>query len=196
MQERTEIIDKLFRYVRGELSETERKQVEKRLASDTELTELLALITDLHQQRQTTSWDELYKPAHKLLQRLLQDTRKNTSEDEPVHGITIFDSNLLPQPEEIRPAIMNSRRLKYSVGDWQLTVTIYPSSPDSCELIGQLEGYQESAPLIVKLISKRMKSVIRANEFHIFRFDRAPLVPFTLQFESGGQVLAIVDIGL
>jgi hypothetical protein len=186
----------LIKYLRGKLNDEDREEVERRLAEDPALHRLMLLMSDFRDESETIDWDILQSPAHALLDRLLKDVKASRKDDAKKRGITTFDSRLLPLPEGIRPATVETRRLKYQLGDSQLDISLYPISPGSYELIGQLSGLNTGEVLDIQLCRGQTKLSARSNEFQLFLFPRVPTGSYQIQIEVGGKVIGMADIEL
>lgn len=196
MYESEKDYEQLIKFLRGQLNEEDRDEVERRLAEDPALHRLISLISELQDESDAIDWDNIQSPAHALFDRLLKDVKSSRKNEEVRRGITTFDSKFLPLPEGVRPATVDTRRIKYQVGDSQLDISLYPVSPGSYELIGQLSDLEAGETLEIELRRGHTRLSARSNEFQLFLFPRVPSGIYQLHIKSAGKVIAEVDIEL
>jgi hypothetical protein len=162
---------------RGQLSAEDRDRVERLIADDPEVRRLAGLLRALTDEADR---DRSLKTAAKgLIGRLVKDFKKQERE-RPQRGVLTFDSGLLPLPAGIRPATIDSRRLKYRKGDISLEISLYPASPGTYEIIGQFVGFETGLELDVNLRSKAREFTDRTNPFQVFHFVRIPAGDYVL----------------
>jgi len=186
----------LLRYLEGQLSEADRRMVETILKSDNESAELYAVIKGLSVEGKSADWGQVRKAAGELASRLFDDYQKRRASPKSNHGVTVFDSKILPLPAGVRPATVDSRRIRYKIGSMDLEVSLYPVSTDSYEIIGQISGTQEKAPLDVMLKSGSHIFKVEADRFHLFRFGRVPVSKYTLHIISGKRDIGTATLEL
>ncbi len=180
----------LSAYLGGEMSPGQRKDFEKRMARDRELARMAEMIENLRRSGSESEWEQMSRPAHGLLDNILKDLGKRSKKQ----AVRIFDSRNLPQPEGVRPATVETRRLKYRLDENLLEISLYPVSPSSFELIGQLGGVDKQ--LDIEINSGRKKQKTQSNQFGLFRFARLEKGDYQLKIHSGKEVIATVDIDL
>ncbi len=117
VKEETSAIDKLIRYGPGELSAEDEASVRLGIRRNPESAEIVAILKDMRHEIADSSARRLLKPAHALLGRMLRDVRKVKRSRSP-HGLLTFDSGLLPLPQGVRPATVETRRMRYRLGHW------------------------------------------------------------------------------
>ncbi len=178
MSKKTNIEELLQAYVEDRLEADRRAEVERLIASDDNIRDMHRLIAALH--RESRESGDLRQAARGLVQRFLRDFRHNKKDTRGRHGLLTFDSGLLPLPAGIRPATIDSRRLKYTAGDHELEVSMYPGSPGTYEIIGQISGFSTGAELDVRLEHSRRNFTATSNQFQVFHFVRIPAGEYTL----------------
>ncbi len=180
MPSRKELMERLQRYLEGQMEADEKALFEKQLEGDPELRRMLQLQRALA--RETAEGGDLRQAAKGLIDRFIKDLHR--SKETGHRAFLTFDSGLLPLPVGIRPASVDSRRLKYAADNIQLEVSVYPASPGSFEVIGQVEGYPSGVTLNITL--SRGRTILRetANPFQVFHFARVP---------QGGYALTVAD---
>lgn len=173
-------IEQLQRYLEGRLEPDEVARLEERLETDDELRRLLQLVRDL--KRETPRKQDLRIAAQRLVERLVRDLKQSRKTGH--HGLMTFDSGLLPLPAGIRPATLDSRRLKFAADEFRLDVSVYPASPGTFEVIGQAEGFPQDTILEVTLKRGRITLKDTSNPFQVFHFPRVP---------NGTHLLTVTD---
>jgi len=117
----------------------------------------------------------------------VRDLKTSGTSDDNRHGLLTFDSGLLPLPAGVRPATVDSRRLKYTAGEHQLEISMYPASPGTLEIIGQVSGYASGTILEVRLEGERRKFTAESNQFQVFHFVRIPAAEYSLSISGPGE---------
>jgi hypothetical protein len=176
------------------LDPKERSAMEAELARKGILEKLLAVAADLREETRAIGWETIRGPIHALIDQMLADVKAGRGAAGVQRGVTVFDSKLIPIPEGIRPAVVDTRRVRYQIGVTQLELCLYPVSPSSCELIGQLTGREPGGALQVELRRGRTKMSVAANEFSLFRFPRVPVGRYELRLVSGPSVIGSVGL--
>ena len=195
-----EDMKKLFRllddYVKGRLSVEENASIKAQIEKDPVLQSMVAIIEDVRDEAVEIDWHKMQGPSHALFDRLLKDVKGQRREPGKKRGVTIFDSGLLPRQEGIRPAEVDTRRLKYLIDDAQLEISIYPISPGSFELIGQITSRDEIKTLSVELRGGKTKLSAEANQYNLFRFPRIPAGTYSLNLLEGRSIIGKIDLEL
>jgi hypothetical protein len=189
--------DRLIDYARGRLDPDERIVIEKNIEQDPILKKMVEVITGMKTESDRSDWAKLEKPSHDLVDRMLHDIKKRKTRGNEKTGINIYDSGLLPLPEGVRPAEVDTRRLKYLIDEAQIELSIYPISPKSFELIGRISGIEPDRPLTVELRSgKKKRNKIEANEFNLFRYPRISSGAYDLVILDGCAVVGKINFVL
>jgi len=173
----------LIDFIRGRLDPAKRAEVAERIGKDPALQKLATLLSGVREDMQEVDWPTMKSAAHSLLSRQLREKRDGRQKK----GVTIFDSQLLPLPEGVRPALVDTRRIRYKIDDVVLEVSVYPVSLNSFELIGQLEGAEKFGELTVTMRLGRKKIVTQANEFGLFRFPRLTKGSYIMEIQAGSD---------
>lgn len=168
MSAERDIIERLQRYLDGDLEPDEARHLEDQVAADPRLAQLLSLIRAMRQAPKPGG--DLKTAAGNFINRFVKDL--GLSKVAGRHGLLTFDSGLLPLPAGIRPATLDSRRLRYTADNIQLEISVYPASAGTFEVIGQVEGYQSGVELEVSLRRGRQILRERTNPFQVFHFVR------------------------
>ena len=196
MKKRQEDLDILMRLARGKLPASERRRIEATLKRDRNLRELYSLIKQLDAESQALKWPQIGGAVTDLAGRMYDDIQKARASRRKRHGITLFDSKLLPLPEGVRPAAVDTRRIKYQFDDVSLDISLYPISPDSYEIVGQISGAKEGTQFDVSLKNRQTQLVARTDRFHLFRFERVPAMRYELSLRVGKRLVGTIDIEL
>ena len=134
--------------------------------------------------------------VERLADKLVKDFETGKKHKGQPYGVTVFDSKLLPLPEGVRPAVVDTRKLKFRVSDCTLDIALYPVSPDSYELIGQIAGGEAKDRFRVTLSARKNRYTTDTDQFQLFRFDRVFSGQYTLMIRQGRKTIAIVDLDL
>lgn len=185
-------VQELVDYIHGRLDPEKRAEVAYRIGKDPILQRLVALLSDLQNDLRANDWPAMKSAAHSLLSRQLKEKRSS----ERKKGITIFDSQLLPLPAGVRPALVDTRRIRYKVDEKLLDVSIYPISLNSFEIIGQLAGSDKIDSLTITMRLGRKKFTAEANEFGLFRFPRLPKGKYILEIRTGNDPVGEFDLDI
>ena len=186
----------LIGYLKGGLSRRDKRKAGAMIKSDKDTKELYPVVRELYLNGQGTNWNQVQQAAFKLSARLFKDFLKSRKKRGPAYGITVFDSGILPLPEGVRPATVDTRRVKYRVGDMFLEVSLYPVSIGSYEIIGQISGMEGEAALEVVLKSAGTTFAADTDQFNVFRFPRIPVGKYFLYLVSGNKKIGSVTVEL
>lgn len=196
MKEKADNIELLIGLVRGQLPGPEEKRIEAALKADRDLAELYSVIKELHAEAKGLNWPQIGGAVKEISSRLFEDYSKSKRRPKARYGVALFDSKLLPLPEGVRPAAVDTRRIKYRFDDYILDVSLYPVSPESYEVIGQISAPEEGSLFEVSLKSRGVRLVARTDAFQLFRFERVPATAYELSLKSGKRRIGTVDIEL
>jgi hypothetical protein len=190
----TEKFERLQKYLSGRMNSKERKAFEKELVADPVLADMADFLKAEKSGSLDHSFEDLRQAAHSLLDRQLIELEQ-AGRDNP-RAVTLFDSKLLPLPEGVRPAVVDTRRLRYKIGQSYLDISIYPISLHSFEMIGQLSDRDEDQRLSVKLVGDDGRFEVEANQFAMFRFEKIPADSYEMTIRSGSEILGRLIIEL
>ncbi len=185
-------IEKLADDLLKRLSDKEREELAEKLDSDQDLAELKSLVGDTDSAA-LSEWEKLRQSAHSLLKGMLKDTREAGKNPRQERGIVTYDSQMLPLPDGVRPALVDTRRVRYQVGDQRLELSLYPVSPKSYELIGQLSVTVGTKEIKIELSGGQRKITAQADQFGVFHIERLPGGKYHLKIIQG-ESLAVVDL--
>lgn len=189
-------IEQLIKYLRGELSSKDATELKRKIADNPTMQNLVAMINDKKRDCAEIDWEKMKSPVHNLLDLQLKQIKSRRKTGGGRRGITTYDSKLLPLPDGVRPAEVDTRRLKFQIDDAQLEISLYPISPNSYELIGLLSGQDENEKIVVVLKGKGAKLTESANQFGLFRFPRVPQGRYELKIKKGRSVFAGLQLDL
>lgn len=184
----------LTRYLKGELNEEEKQEFGKNLRDDPELSRTVEFLLNFKSGSDEIAWDKIRRPAHQIFERLLSDHK--SSKRDSKRAIVTFDSKYFPLPEGIRPAIADTRRIRYQIDDHMLELSLYPVSPGSFEMIGQLSGGRAGEILGIELRKGKTRLHINSNDYQLFRFERVPSGKYMMIITKGKMAIAKVDLDL
>jgi hypothetical protein len=189
-------IELLVRLARGQLSEDQRNQVEAELKDKPELAEAYELICRLYAESQELDWPRLSQGIKEISRQLYDDFLKSRTRPGKKSGVKVFDSGVLPAPDGVRPAAVDTRRIKYCFEDYSLEISLYPISPESYELIGHVIGAPEGTVITVNLKSRRAQQREHTDRFQLFRFERVAAGPYELVLAQGRRPIGMVNLEL
>lgn len=189
-------IELMLNYLKGNLDAGKRREVEKLIGTDRELGKLFSVVKRLFLEGQKVNWKQLQSSTLKLADRLFNDYQKSIKDPGANHGITMFDSMMLPLPEGVRPATIDKRRLKYRVGQMDLDISLYPISSSSYEMIGQVFNFETDEQLTVRLRSGKREYKADADQFNLFRFVRLPVAKYVMELLAGKNRIGTVELEL
>ncbi len=191
-----EQIQELADFLRGRLDADRARAVRHRLSSDPDYARLFELVEAMAEEADQLDWPITGAIAREVSSRLIDDYLGTASRDRKTRGVRVYDSRLFPLPEGVRPARVDTRHLKFKLGDMNLAVSLYPVSPDSYQLIGQLTGRSPETMLQVTL--EKGKSVLtgEADRFNLFHFPRVPKGDYTLSLLVGGELIGSFSIDI
>ena len=196
MNDNKKQFDRLIDYINGRLNQEERSSMKEQIENDPVLQKMITVIKGMKSETDQIEWQKLQKPSHDLIDRMLKDIKRRNIEGNEKSGVNIFDSSLLPLPEGVRRAEVDTRRLKFLIGDAQLELSIYPISPKSFELIGQISGLKESRSISVELKGGKSKITSDANQFNLFRIPRVPSGSYVLILREEREVIGKINFEL
>jgi len=185
---------KLVDYIEEQLDPDEYSRIEKQIENDPALKNMIAVIKALKSEAREADWIQMKKPSHDLFDRLFEDIKKRNCGPGKKYGVNIFDSGLLPIPEGIRPAEVETRRLKYLVGDGDIEMSLYPISPKSFELIGQINGIEQGRSISVELVRGRRRIAAKTNEFYLFRIPKISSGHYSLRIFEGDSTIGELQL--
>jgi hypothetical protein len=196
MNKKSDKVDLLLQYLKGTLSARQMRKVEKLLASDAESRNLYSTMSFVYDEGRLSDWCHIRDSVRRISSRLYDDFQKSIKRPDLNYGVTIFDSKVLPLPEGVRPAAVDSRRLKFKIASFELDISLYPVSIDYYEIIGQVTGLKVSEPITVTIKSGKTKLYTHADQFNLFRLARVPAKKYTLFIISNRKTIGTVDIDI
>lgn len=131
-----------------------------------------------------------------LSKKMYDDFKKNLKSKTKKIGIRLFDSALLPIPEGVRPAAVDTRSLKYLVGERNVELTLYPITVDSVEIIGRVEQVGPAEDVTIQIESGGFKSDSEIDQFNLFRFERVPLTDCRMIILINGKQAGRIELDL
>ncbi len=191
-----ENIDLMIKYLRGRLSDRDKKRAKSLIRMNPEMAVFLEDIKELQKESSTINWDRIRSSVSSLSSRMFDDFMKGLKERRPEQGIRVFDSQVLPLPAGVRPAVVDTRRLRYKFDEIEMEISLYPISIDSYEIIGRISRVGSRLSSRVELVSERLKFEVETDQFHIFRFSRIPVSDYILNIYGDSRLIGTVDIEL
>ncbi|MBD3403188.1 hypothetical protein GF420_09860 [candidate division GN15 bacterium] len=194
MKTRQEKIALLLAFERGTASEAEAEAARRLLASDSEAAELLQVIRQLDSEKSGAHGDRLREAARTMSAQIIADFIARRQADDPRMGVLVFDSSVLPLPEGVRPAAVDTRQVRYRFEEAEVSLALYPISPSAYELVGQVAGRSSEEALTVVLRKGKRRYRTEADTHHLFRFDDVAAGRYRLSVFTGDREIAFVMI--
>ena len=195
MKKNQEQIELLVRYIRGELNEAETGRVEAMLRDDDEFKQLHDMIADLEHRGVNPDASAMATSAKKLSTRMIHDHLRNMT-SKFVQGITIYDSSVLPLPEGVRPATVDTRQIRYRLGACDIELSLYPATPSSYELIGHISAEEPGREFEISMKAGGRTSKAVTDKHDIFRFARLDVDRYLMVIRSQGEEIGRIDLVL
>ena len=189
-------IEHLRAYLKGKLSGDEAKAVARELHSDPELARLYVVLKGLDHQAEEADSGGLGPAARKLASSLIKEFLGNIKTDGPPRGVPVFDSRLLPIPDGVRPATVDTCRLSYRIDNLEVDLSLYPVSPDRYEMIGQIIGWTGDRLASVQLRSGRQRQSATCDDYGVFRFPTIAVGRHSLAVRHHKKTLGVIQLEL
>lgn len=196
MKKDEKIFTRLIAYLRGDPDAAQRVETERLLKNSPELREKLSLLKKLLATVADTNSGEFGNYVRELSSRLFEDFSRSKKGSKTSRGVKIFDSRMIPLPEGVRPAAVDTRRVKFRAGDIRLELAFYPVTPDSYEIIGQLDGVKLSGVYEVVFAGDDRVFAATTDKFFLFRFPRIPVMKYQLRLkdENGAAASFVIEL--
>jgi hypothetical protein len=188
-------IELLLALSRSELTPDQERQLRERIKAEPELRSLHEMIAGLIDLKRSYSEDSLVRAALELSSRMINTYRGERVSAGPV-GVCVFDSAVLPTPSAVRPAAVDTRHLKYRIGNTELVLALYPISPEAYELMGRLSGTEFEDAVTVDLSSGRRAARTELDRYRLFRFDRVTAGSYRMTLRAGQQEIGEIQLDL
>lgn len=195
MRKDQEDIELLVSYLKGKLDKAATEQVETRLRTSAEFKRMYELVADLHRKGINPETAIMADSAKKLSMRMIRDHLKNAA-SKFVQGVTIYDSGVLPLPEGVRPATVDTRQIRYRVGACDVELSLYPVTPSSYELIGHISSDRPDRKFEISVKAGRKTSKTTTDKHEIFRFARLDVDKYVMVIRSEGEEIGRIDLDL
>ena len=192
----TDKIERLQAYLREELSPSDASEIEESLSTDRELAEMLEVLKKLNRQAEVSRLEGLESAARKLASQLVGQFLENEATDGPLRGVPVFDSRLLPIPEGVRPATVDTCRVSYKIEDVEVVLSMYPISPERFEVIGQIVGWDDNELPALQLRTGRGRQSASCDEHGVFRFPEVTVGKHALAVRSRKKIIGIIHLDL
>ena len=178
----------------GRLTEEKRSLMGQQNVKDPALRRLIDFITALKDEARDIDWEQIQDSVHGLIERQLQQLKKTRGKSKRKQGIIVFDSQLLPLPQGVRPATVSARRLKFLIDDEALEMALYPISINSYEIIGQLPAAMVREGRTLDLRGRSEKYSCPVNDMGIFRFPRVSTGEYKMLIRGKRAIVAEVNL--
>ncbi len=183
----------LLKFLRSELDDKESNKIKKMLNSDREFRNMYDVLKNYGADRLKGHLAELMPSLKQISINMFREYHKSERDRAVERGLPIFDSDVMPMPEGVRPSVTNSRRLKYKFKGMDLEMSLYPISLYSYEMIGQFSGV-EGKTYQIELTGKKFRQTTETDELHMFTFARIPSDVYQINIIENKKILAVVDL--
>jgi len=162
--------DRLLDSFLKRVDSNDRAELLKQFKSDSEVR---CIVTDLLElgDYDLSGWENVISAARELAAGIIDSAIPENGE---ARGVITYDSKLLPMPEGVRRASVDSRRIKVQVGDGRIAISLYPVTPKSYRLMGQLNDFEDYVEILIILRISGKKLETTCNEWGLFEFPRVP----------------------
>lgn len=195
MKKYQEEIELLVGYLNGKLDKAETDRVESLLQSEPEFKKLHDMMVDLHVKGTDPDVSVTVDSARRLSNRMIRDHLKNRASDF-VQGVTIYDSSVLPLPEGVRPATVDTRQIRYRLGTHDVELSLYPVTPSSYELIGHVSIENQGKEFEISLKAGKKTFKTTSDKHDVFRFARIDIDRYVMVIRSHGEEIGRIDLDL
>jgi len=165
-------IKQIIESLTGNVNIANKKIVKGLLSENKSAREIASIVKLLKSKSSQKPKKEIFKAVQHLAIKMIADFIDHDSGSTSNKGIILYDSMLLPIPDGVRPATVERRQLRYRVRDSVIVISLYPKTPDSFELLGQVIVSGDSLVDRVKLKTGSFSSTISIDEYGVFRFPR------------------------
>lgn len=171
---------------------SERAELRRRLESDNDFRRVLMDLLEMKSD-DSAGWDVVMPAARELARGIIDSVAKG---DLRTTGVITYDSSLLPLPQGVRSAGVDTRRLKVDLGEGGLSLTLYPVTPKSYRVMGQLHNIVRMAELtaLVRAGGKSLKA--RCNEGGVFILDKVPAGKCEIHLRRGQRLVSKFTISI
>ncbi len=196
MKNDNEIVDMMMKLLQGKLDDQKADTVWKAIKEDPEMAHLFLMIRAFDTARRNEQHSGDSKAAKTLSKQLFRDFQKGQKNPDACQGIRVYDSGVLPVPEGVRPAAVDTRRMKYRIDDFVVEICVYPVTPDSYELIGQIIGHETTEKLSVEIKDGRRSRTASSDEFHLFRFEQVRAGEVLMTVWGENKLMGTIELSL
>jgi hypothetical protein len=196
MKEDSDIVELVLEYLQGTSSADRRAELEAMIEADEEFRELVSLLEEMLAAGDSMRSLPLSEPASQLAKELFADFKKDLKYRRIRHGVRVYDSKCLPKPDGVRPAVVETRELKFKLADWEIELSLHPVTADSYELIGRIVGMKRGRDVKVTLKNRATSMTAMADKFYVFRFDRVPAKNYQMLIKDSTKTLGVIRLEL
>ncbi|HOP06532.1 MAG TPA: hypothetical protein PLF13_04490 [candidate division Zixibacteria bacterium] len=189
-------IDRLVELLQGKLKGRRKAQLEAEIKADPKLAEIMAGLKGLLKIGDNLRRSDLNRAVRGLSDRLFADFMRSRRDPESRTGIRVFDSRDIPLPEGVRPATVDTRRLRWQLPKGELEMAVYPITDSAFEVIGQVTGIEADQPVIAEIKTAHGILKAEADPFGLFRFERVPRGSRELILHAGPNRIGSVAFDL
>jgi len=186
----------LLKLIRGLLSGKQERDLLGMIKSDKELAHRYEILKTLGAMKSELNASSLTAALKNLSGTLFKDFVRGKQNPKKRTGVTVYDSQDIPLPAGVRPATVDTRRLRYRLLSGDLEISLYPIAYDTYELIGRLSRPEGVHDMTVGLISGRRRLSTTTDKFGLFRFEKMPSGKSCLQITKAEETIGTIDLDL
>lgn len=187
-------IEQLELLARGRIRGIRKKELLNRIESDQQLRQTYELVCGLSKMQGENQKAGLTDSFRTLSRQMFLDFRARTGD--PKHGIIVFDSQNIPYPEGVRPAVVDTRRLRFKLDRGEIELSFYPVTHNAFEVVGQLSRDGLTDKTKVQLAGKPGRKQTLADEFGLFRFELIPSGQYCLTALGTEGIIGKIEFDL
>ncbi len=170
----------------------DRAELLRRLRVDSSFRRVLIDLLEIRAD-DAAGWDAVMPAARELARGIIDSVVKDGQRNA---GVITYDSSLLPLPDGVRSAGVDTRRLKVDLNGGRLSVSLYPVTPKSYRVMGRLHDV-ESPEDFTAVLNAQSKTVrARCNEGGVFILDRVPAGTCDITLRRGQELVSKFTVSI
>ncbi len=189
-------IEDLILLAQERLDQDRREELESLIANDSKLASLYQIICELVAAGRQLKAADISTIAQSLGEQIFVDYQRQRRAPGLKHAITLFDSKDMPLPQGVRPAAVDTRRLKYQLPRGQVEIEIYPISLASFEIVGMILDAGEPAPYTIVVGTRRREQRFTSDKVDLFRIPRISRGKHDLRIYSAERLIGTIELEL
>jgi len=190
------LTEELLSLIRGSLKGKRRRELLALVNSDKEIGETYRLLRQLVETGENLTSAGIDNALSNLSDRVFADFTQKKRHPEQKRGVLVFDSQDVPLPAGVRPATVDTRRLRFQLETGEMELSLYPVSFNSYEVLGRLTGVAAEGDIQLTAKSAHSERKAAADHFGLFRFDKLPVGRYTIVVAGADVLLGTIEFEL